>query len=122
MNDFPYRAARISEADLLASAHLIEERFTDRNMEANRTMLARDLLGSAFALERALRAHTRCALVNHYGTRGSNNLHEATQMLFDALLSYAATVSELASHSGELSEHGREEHGVATDLQLETAS
>ena len=88
---------QITGADLMRSAVLIGARFRDRAGEAGRLAVARSFLSAAFRLERALKVHTRCALVNHCGTPGTQNLQEATRELFQALSDYTEAVRELAA-------------------------
>jgi hypothetical protein len=101
-----HRRTLINEEDLLRSAHIAETRFPDAELETMRTLSARRLLETAFALEHALRAHTRCMLVNHCGTIGSNNLAEATEVLFDAFNAYTASIRELADRFRNEELHG----------------
>lgn len=91
------RRALITKDDILCSARIAEARFDDPELETMRTLAARELLGCAFALEQALRAQNRCTLVNHCGTRGSNNLAQATENLFDALYAYAGAIRGMAA-------------------------
>jgi hypothetical protein len=89
----------ITSDDLLGSAAIVGARFSDREREADRLAAARSFLNSAFELERALRLHTRCALVNHCGTLGAHNLESATEQLARALTGYSAAIRELAARS-----------------------
>ncbi|MGH7467268.1 MAG: hypothetical protein ACRENP_04710 [Longimicrobiales bacterium] len=89
----------ITSDDMQVSAAIVGARFSDPEREADRLAAARSFLNSAFELERALRLHTRCALVNHCGTLGAHNLENATEQLSRALTGYAASIRELAARS-----------------------
>lgn len=89
--------ALINREDLTTACAIIGARFNDPEMEAERVELTRLFLGSGLELERALRAHTRCAMVNHSGTLGANNLAEATERMYEALAEYAVRVRDLSA-------------------------
>ncbi len=86
----------LSRDDLFASMRLVEMRAPEAEAEGARLLVVRRLLAASFELHRALHAQTECALVNHYGTRGSRSLVEATGALFDALEEYATRCREAA--------------------------
>jgi hypothetical protein len=89
----------LTRLDLVACARTIEARHSDAGCEHTRLELTRRFLTAALTLERTLRAHTRCALVNHCGTHGNSNLEDVTHQLFEELLAYAVTVRECAQRS-----------------------
>ena len=87
---------QIDRDEFRAAMAVTNARFPDVTLEAERVLCARDFLAAAFALEQALRIHARCALVNHYGSRGTNNFAEATERLFFSLGEYAASIRRIA--------------------------
>lgn len=97
INDRVGSRALINREDLLTACAVVGARFDDQEMEVERVELSRLLLRSALELERALRAHTRCAMVNHSGTLGANNLAEATETMFEALAAYAVRIRDLSA-------------------------
>ena len=97
MDESTFQRVLITEAELLQCARMTEARFENPEVEASRVDITRRFLTAAFAAEKALRMHSRCALVNHCGTHGSSNLGEASEALFQALLTYADVVRETAS-------------------------
>lgn len=96
MSDSDTRQVVITEGDFHRAAAITESRFDNASLEDERVVLAREFVGAAFALERAVRSHARCALVNHCGTHGSNNLDDATDVLYQALSEYATLIGEIA--------------------------
>ncbi len=86
----------LSRDDLLTNARLIEARAEDSDSELARLLLVRRFIAASFELIRSLHAQTRCALVNHCGTMGTNSLQEATETLFNALTEYALRCREVA--------------------------
>jgi hypothetical protein len=92
----------ITPEDLQLSAQYVGARFQDPGRESIRLAAVRSFLGSALQLERALRVQTRCALVNHCGSLGAHNMEEATDLLSQALVSYAESVRDLAERRQEL--------------------
>ncbi|MGQ0563042.1 MAG: hypothetical protein ACT443_14350 [Gemmatimonadota bacterium] len=97
MSEIRSARALITREDLRSMADITESRYRSAELESERTMLARRFLGAALGLEQTLRAHTRCALVNHCGSVGANNLSDATAALFAALSEYASAVREMAA-------------------------
>jgi hypothetical protein len=97
MRDVNLRGVSISAGDLHAAAAMAEARLADPGQEAERVVSVRAFLTAAFAAERALHAHSRCVLVNHCGTHGSNNLSEATAELFQAFAQYADAIRHLVA-------------------------
>ncbi len=89
----------LSRADLLAAAEHIEARAGDAEEELERLILVRRLVAASFELSRTLRAQTQCALVNHCGTPGSRSLREATDYLWEALMTYAQKCREVAGQA-----------------------
>jgi hypothetical protein len=101
MNDRLGTRALINHEDLQTACAVVGARFDEAEMEAERVELARQYLRAGLELEQSLRAHTRCAMVNHSGTLGANNLVDATERMFEALASYAARVRDLSSRFRE---------------------
>lgn len=95
-NFFEAAELQIGRDEFRAAMAVTNARFPDVALEAERVLYARDFLAAAFALEQSLRIHARCALVNHYGSRGTNNLAEATERLFCSLGEYAASIRRIA--------------------------
>ena len=85
-----------AQSELTAASALVEARFDNPADEVRRIDTARRFLSAAMSVERALRMHTRCALVNHCGSHGTSNLIEAARGLFEALNQYANLVREAA--------------------------
>jgi len=101
INDRVGSRALINREDLMTACAVVGARFSDAEIEAERVELTRQFLGSGLELERALRAHTRCAMVNHSGSLGANNLSEATDRLYEAMSIYAARVRDLSARFRE---------------------
>jgi hypothetical protein len=95
MSDTPNGHATITREDLRLVASIAEKRLAEPELELKRLVLVRRVLSAAFELDHTLRAQTRCALVNHCGTPGVQNLTEATERLFGALCEYTLRISEL---------------------------
>jgi len=91
------RRVLITQADLTACSVLVDARYGEPDLETARMQAVRELIGSASALERAIRVQARCALVNHYGTRGTRDLGEATDALFEAMQDYASVIRRIGA-------------------------
>ena len=87
----------IRHDDLQALVEIVESRFAEPGREASRITLVRDWLTAGFELNRLLTIQTRCALVNHCGTKGNSNLTDQTDRLFKALAIYASLTSDIAA-------------------------
>ena len=92
-----HRAVQITQLDLARCAMLTDARYADPAQEAVRVELSRRLIGAAFAVEQTVRGHARCALVNHCGTHGSNDLAIATESFFGALYTYSSLAAEFSA-------------------------
>ena len=91
------RAVEITQFELARCAMLTDARYSDPAEEAVRVELSRRLIGAAFAVEQTVRVHARCALVNHCGSHGSNDLAVATEAFFGALYTYSSLASEFSA-------------------------
>jgi hypothetical protein len=91
----------LTRRHLLSCARTFEARYSDERRENARLDVTGRFLTAALALEQVLRAHTRCALVNHCGSHGRSNLEELTARLCEALSAYAALVTECAHQRRE---------------------
>ena len=94
--------AAISQEDLRVVAALVSARFQPPELEARRIERIRQLLHVGFEFRRALTTQTRCALVNHYGSPGAQDLNAATSTMFRSLADYAECLRKLADEFREL--------------------
>jgi hypothetical protein len=118
MSQVHSKTIEFAESELLAAARLVEARLADPADEACRIEITRRFLAAAMSVEHALRAQTRCALVNHCGSLGTSNLSEATERLFEALFTYSALIREIADRSRNFLTCPAQ---VETKLKLEVA-
>lgn len=91
------RRVLITQSDLATCAEVVNARFRNPEAEADRLRAIRHLLKATFQVEQAIRTQSRCALVNHSGTRGTNNLADATDALFEAMYQYASMIREIGA-------------------------
>jgi hypothetical protein len=89
-------SATLRREDMQTLVEIVESRFAEPGREASRIAVVRDWLTAGFELNRMLTLQTRCALVNHFGTKGNSNLTDQTDRLFDALAIYATLTAEIA--------------------------
>jgi hypothetical protein len=94
--------AAISQEDLGVVAALVSARFQPPELEARRIARIRQLLNMGFEFRRALTLQTRCALVNHCGSPGAQDLIAATSTLYATLADYAGCLRQLADEFREL--------------------
>jgi hypothetical protein len=100
MEDSAFPRILLTHRELVQSAQIMEARFSDPAQEEARLEAARRFLNDALALERALRAHSHCALVNHAGSLGTTALCEQVDDLYVALVRYTDGVRGLAKRAG----------------------
>jgi hypothetical protein len=90
-------SATVSYDDLQIVAEVVTMRLPLRGPEQERVTRVRALLAAETELGRAFSAHTQHALINCQGSHGAANLGDDTAPLFQALMTYAALLHELAA-------------------------
>lgn len=98
MHDANTRQILITRGDLSRCSALVNIRFSDPEAESIRTQLIHAVLSAEADAERAMRSKSRYTLVNHYGTLGTHDILEATEVLFEALSQYASAVRRVAAY------------------------
>jgi hypothetical protein len=112
----------ILEQDIETLTELALARFPSDPAEAARIAEIRTLLAAAFDLRRAQDLHTHYIMVDHRGTRGTNDLRAAGQHLFATLETFARALRALAERYPDVAEPLPERRAPeGSGLSLETA-
>jgi hypothetical protein len=92
----------IRDQDIETLTELVLARFPSAQGEAARIDEVRSVLAVASDLRHAHDLHTHCIVVDHRGTRGSNDVRAAGQHLIRALEAYGRALRELAERHPDL--------------------